>query len=310
MPSLALGTMNFGKRVGAAEATRLVARALEVGVKVFDTANAYGDGEAERILGRALKQAGSGDHIVATKVGLLRVGGRPEGLSPAVITAAVEQSLSRLGVDVIDIYYLHAPDRHTPIELTLDGLQTLIAAGKIRRFGVSNYAAWQILEIIHLTEARGMARPAISQVLYNLLIRDIEVEYLPFCQRYPVHTTVYNPLAGGLLVGALHPGEEVPAGSRFAANPVYRRRYLTAAMFERVSGLKTIADEAGVSLLVLAYAWLAARPGVDSILVGPGSSAHLDAAVAAVTTQLSDDCLKQIDALHLRERGSDTFYAR
>lgn len=301
--------MNFGKRVDETEAKRIVAHALEIGVTTFDTANAYGDGESERILGRALRKVG-GSYRIATKVGLARVDGKVEGLAPTVIEAAVEQSLTRLGVERIDLYYLHAPDAQTPIEDSLDALGRLLQNGKIAGWGVSNFAAWQILEIDHLVDAAGMPRPAVSQVLYNVLMRELEIEYLPFCRRYPCHTTVYNPLAGGLLTGTLSQGQAAPKGSRFATNPIYRRRYLTPRMFERVESLRAIADAEGVSLLVLAYAWLAARPGVDSILVGPASCGHLEDAALAISRKLSPECLQKIEALHQRERGSDTVYAR
>jgi aryl-alcohol dehydrogenase-like predicted oxidoreductase len=306
---LALGTMNFGARTPAPEAQRLVARALERGVAFFDTANLYGNGESERLLGQALRgrraQVG-----IATKVGLARVQGRPEGLSAARVTRAVEESLGRLGTDYVDLLYLHAPDPATPLEETLGAVQGLLQAGKARHWGVSNFAAWQLLELQGLCDARGMPRPAVSQVLYNLLVRQIEVEYLPFTRRHPLHTTVYNPLAGGLLTGRYSRGAPPPAGSRLESNRLYQRRYGSERLLEQVEALREVASAEGLSLVALAYAWLAGRPGVDSLLVGPGSVEHLDAALDAVGRRVSPEGLARLEELHRAYLGTDACYAR
>ena len=176
--------MNFGKRTPAPEARRIVDRAIERGVRFFDTANVYGNGESERILGQALRGRRA-EVGIATKVGIARVQGRPEGLSAARVERALEESLERLGTDFVDLFYLHAPDPATPIEETLEAMGRVLQAGKARHWGVSNFAAWQILELNTLCDARGLPRPAVSQVLYNLLVRQIELEYLPFTRRYP-----------------------------------------------------------------------------------------------------------------------------
>ena len=308
---IALGTMNFGKRTPPAEAERIVARALERGIGVFDTANVYNDGESERILGRALGKKRASCKI-ASKVGLARTRGKPEGLSRDAIATAIDATLARLGTDHVDYYYLHAPDHTTPIEESLDALAALVAAGKVRAWGVSNYAAWQILEMNALAAARAMPAPAISQVIYNVLIRDIETEYVPFAQKHPIHTTVYNPLAGGLLGGNHQKSvaSDAPKGSRFDGNAMYLRRYWTDAMFDRVTELAAAAADEKMSLVELAYAWVAGRRGVDSILVGPATLAHLDAAIDACEKKLSPSALERIDALHLAWRGTDTTHVR
>lgn len=296
-----LGTMNFGKRTAQAEARRIIDRAFERGVRWFDTANVYNEGESERILGSALRER-RGEARIATKVGLARPGGKPEGLSRAAILAAVEQSLSRLGTDVIDVYYLHAPSAATPLEETLSAMAEIMAAGKVRDFGVSNFAAWQILEIFALCDTLGMRRPVMSQVLYNLLVRQIEIEYFAFRARHPIHTTVYNPLAGGILAGA--------PGARFEGNALYQRRYLSPRMIELAESHRALAAEAGMSLVDLSYAWLAARPGVDSILIGPASVAHLDAALDGCARDLPPGAGEKIDAVHRAYLGTDASYAR
>jgi len=302
--------MNFGKRTAADEADRIIRRALEHGIRLFDTANVYNDGESERILGRALARERSSVRI-ASKVGLGRAeGDKVEGLTRQAIARAIDATLSRLGTDYVDLYYLHAPDHATPIEETLDAVAGLLREKRIRGWGVSNYSAWQILEMNALADARGIARPSTSQVIYNLLIREIEVEYLAFAKRFPIHTTVYNPLAGGLLSGKHRYEAEAEKGSRFDGNRMYRRRYWSKRMFDHVEALAGVAEAESMSLVDLAYAWVASRPGVSSILVGPVTVDHLDAAVAACGRTVSPEGLARIDAIHGAHAGTDTHYVR
>ena len=305
---LVVGAMNFGKRTPEPEARRIVERALERGVTAFDTANAYNGGESERILGRALGKR-RGDCWVATKVGFGRTSGKPEGLSKARVLGAIDESLERLAMEYVDVYYLHVPDSQTPIEETLEAMARVLESKKARAWGVSNYASWQILEMFGIADRAGMPRPVIAQQIYNVLIRQLDVEYFKFTARHPIHTTVYNPLAGGLLSGKHQKG--APArGSRFDDNALYQRRYWTDAFFAAVDELRGVAEAAGMSLVDLAYAWLARRPGVDSILVGPGSVAHLDAAIEARERVLDAGTLAAIDGVHRALAGTDATYAR
>lgn len=301
--------MNFGKRTSTRESERIVERALERGIRVFDTANIYNGGESERILGRALGR--NRDRVLlATKVGLNPVDGKPEGLAPDSMARGLAGSLERLGTDRVDLYYLHAPDHGTPIERTLDGMKRLVDSGRVRAWGVSNYASWQILEMRHLAEATGLPHPAVSQLLYNAVHRQVEVEYFAFARRYPIHTTVYNPLAGGLLAGT-HRLDEAPSqGSRFDGNDMYRRRYWTREMFDRVEQLRSVAQLESVSLVELAYAWVASRPDVDSVLVGPATVEQLDQAVDSIARPLSGDARSRIDELARAWSGTDTAYVR
>lgn len=300
---LVLGCMNFGRRTPEAEAARVVARALDAGIRLFDTANAYGDGESERVVGRLL--AGE-DALVATKVGWWK----KEGLRPERVRASLDESLARLGRERVDLYYLHVPDHGTPLEATLEGVRDVLASGKAARWGVSNFASWQILEIFHACDRTGLARPVVSQQLYNLLVRQLDLEYLRFAAKYGLHTTVYNPLAGGLLAGRHARDGSTVRGSRFDKNPLYQRRYLTEPFFEAVEALRGVAERAGTDLVTLSYAWLARRPGVDSILVGPGTLQHLEAALAASTTELAPETLAAVDDVHRALVGTDASYAR
>jgi aryl-alcohol dehydrogenase-like predicted oxidoreductase len=304
---LALGTMNFGGRTKEKDARAIILRAHEQGVTFLDTANAYEDGESERIVGRAI--AGQRDaFVVASKVGLGRFNGRPEGLAREAVLRSCDASLARLGIDALDVYYLHAPDPRTPIAETLSAIQDLLARGKIRAWGVSNYASWQILEMFGVCEQLGLPRPVMSQVIYNLLVRQIESEYTRFAARYELHTTVYNPLAGGLLSGKYRPGSTFDKGSRFDDNTRYQRRYWSERLLELVVDYGELAPDIG--LVALSYAWLSRRPSVDSILVGPATVEHLDAAIQGVSRELPADLLKKIDEAHSRYLGTDANYAR
>lgn len=294
-PALVVGTMNFGKRTPEPEAQRIVARALERGLDFFDTANVYVDGESERILGRALKGRKA---RIATKMGIGKMSD-PEGLAPERIAAAIDESLQRLQTSRVDLYYFHKPDHSRPLEPSVRAMEKLIAAGKVGNFGVSNFASWQILEMIHLG-----VKPRVSQLVYNLLIRQLEVEYFRFSKKYGVHTTVYNPLGGGLLAG------KGQAGARFENNPMYQRRYQTNRFFELADAFAQLAAEAGRTPVELAYQWAAARPGVDSILLGPASVGQLDAAIDAVARPLPKEVVDKADELYRAFQGTDAAYAR
>lgn len=308
-PALALGAMNFGKRTPAKESERIVRRALERGIVVYDTANSYYGGESERILGKALGR--DRERIVlSSKCGLGVNPGRREGLSPEAMRRALEASLERLSTDRVDVYYLHVPDRATPIEQSIAGMAELLATQRVGAWGVSNYASWEILEMRALAAARDIGPPVVTQLLYNVLHRQLDVEYFRFAQRFPIHTTTYNALAGGLLTGR-HRFDEAPAkGSRFEANTMYPRRYWTKEMFARVDQVADVAKGEGCTMIELSYSWLASRPEVDSILVGPATVEHLDQALDAVARPLSEGARRQLDELARAWVGSDTNYAR
>lgn len=304
-----LGAMNFGKRTPAAEAGRVIARAFERGVRLVDTANVYADGESERIVGRAI--AGRrGEVLVATKVGLGRRGGRAEGLSRGVVLAACDESLRRLGVERIDVYYLHAPDHETPIDETIGAVAELVRAGKVARLGVSNHASWQLLDLGAGCARHGLEAPPISQVIYNLLVRQIEVEYLAFARAHPVHTTVYNALGGGLLAGRHRRDAAPEKGSRFDGNAMYRRRYWSGRFFDLVDAYADVAKAHGLTPVRLAYAWLAGRQGVDSVLLGPTSVEQFDDAIDAMEHDLPHEAVAAVDTIFREFQGTDASYAR
>ena len=293
-PALVVGTMNFGKRTAEPESHRIVARALERGLTFFDTANVYNDGESERILGRALGKRRS-DAQIATKVGIGKMSD-PEGLAPERIAKAIDESLQRLGTGKVELYYFHKPDHERPLEASVRAMEKLVESGKIGAWGASNFASWQLVEMTR------WGRPRVSQVIYNLLIRQLELEYFRFAKNYRLHTTVYNPLAGGLLAGK--------PGARFEGNRMYQTRYLNDRMFELVAAYQKLAAELGMSTVELGYAWLASRPEVDSILLGPASVEQLDAGIDGAARTLPKDALERVDAIHRAYVGTDVSYAR
>jgi aryl-alcohol dehydrogenase-like predicted oxidoreductase len=306
---VALGAMNFGKRTDEAESKRILARAFERGVTLVDTANAYNDGVSEKIVGVAVK-ASNGRAGVATKVGFGRIAKSPEGLSRARVLAAIDESLGRLGVDAVELYYLHVPDHATPIEETVDAIGELLAAGKAHAFGVSNYASWAILDVEHACSSRGIARPVASQQLYNVLIRQLDIEYRAFTKVHPIHTTIYNPLAGGLLSGKHQRDGSSVAGTRFDKNAMYLGRYFSDRYFDLVGRFDLFAADHGMTLLELAYRFCASADFVDSILVGPASVAHLDAALDALEQPLAPELVQEIDAISTAFLGTTAKYAR
>ena len=307
-PGVVVGTMNFGKRTPEDEARKIVDRAFDRDVPIFDTANAYNDGESERILGRALR--GRRDKArVATKCGIGKLSGPLEGLTAPVVRGECDASLKRLGIERIDLYYLHRPDPKTPFDETLGAIHDLLRQGKIANWGVSNFASWQILEMNGICERASMPIPAVSQLIYNLLVRQLDVEYFAFARKHPIHTTVFNPLAGGLLAGkGLR--KDIEPGSRFDKNPLYQKRYLSDRFFELAEAYGKLAREAGMSLVELAYRFVVSQPGVDSVLLGPATVEQLDAGIDACARPLPQELGARIDELHRAYLGTDAVYAR
>jgi aryl-alcohol dehydrogenase-like predicted oxidoreductase len=164
--------------------------------------------------------------------------------------------------------------------------------------------------MFHLVERQKMPRPIMSQVLYNVLIRQLDIEYFRFAQQHALHTTVYNPLAAGLLAGKYSSPEMSQKGTRFDKNALYQKRYWTAPFFERVEAYREVATSEGMALLDFAYAFLACHSGVDSILIGPGSLDHLDAAIDGITKVISPEGLRRVDELHVEFQGTNASYAR
>jgi aryl-alcohol dehydrogenase-like predicted oxidoreductase len=311
--ALVLGTMTFGDTVDADGAAAMVDAALAAGITHIDTANGYAGGESERMLAQLL--AGRRDRVtLATKAGIPHPdAGDHSPLSAAGLRASVEGSLSRLGTDHIDLFYLHQPDRAAPLSETLGTVAELVAEGKIGALGVSNYAAWQIAELNHTADDSGAPRPAAAQQLYNLLARRIEEEYVEFASVTGLTTVVYNPLGGGLLTGR-HSFDNDPAEGRFGDSrlaAMYKQRYWNAATFEAIQQLTVIADKAGIPLTELALRWLVAKPAAGPILLGGSKVEHLHSNIAAVAKgPLDADVVEACDEVGAALRGPMPSYNR
>ncbi len=308
---LALGAMTFGGQVSEAEAIRMVDRCLEQGINFYDTANVYTQGQSEVILGKALK--GRRHKVVlATKV-RGKVGDEPEdvGLKRPAIRRAIDDSLKRLGTDYVDLYYLHQPDWDTRIEETLTTMEDLVREGKVRYPAVSNYAAWQIVQMLWYCENHGCVPPTVSQLMYNLLARGIEQEYLAFCREYGIAVVAYNPLAGGLLTGKHLPENPPAAGTRFDGNQMYLDRYWHGVYFDAQRDVAAIANRASMSGVQLAFRWLLSQPLVDCVLLGATSMDQLQENLKACEGPALDPAiLKECDAVWEKLRGATPKYNR
>jgi aryl-alcohol dehydrogenase-like predicted oxidoreductase len=308
---LAFGTMTFGAQTDEATAQRIMDCCLDAGINFIDTANVYNGGAAETIVGKTLR--GRRDKVILASKVRGKMGGAPDemGLSRTAIRKAIDASLTRLGTDYLDLYYLHMPDYDTPIEETLETMEELVRAGKLRFPAVSNYAAWQVAEILWICEKRGYHPYFISQPMYNLIARGIEDEYLPFCQRFGVAVVPYNPLAGGLLTGK-HSRQGGPTpGTRFDGNKMYQARYWLDDDFAAVEELRSIAAEAGKTLVELALQWLLTQPAVDSIILGASRLEQLQENLkAAESARLDKSVLERCDAVWKRLRGVTPQYNR
>ncbi len=266
------GTMTFGGQADQAVSTSMIDFCLDNGINFIDTANVYNGGKSETFLGNALKGRRH-DVILASKVhGRMGLGPEEGGLSKKAILRALEDSLKRLGTDHVDIYYLHRPDYDVPVQESLEAMDQLRRQGKIRYIASSNYSGWQVAQMFCISERHTYQSPRISQPMYNLLARGIEQEYLPMCKEFGVSTVVYNPLAGGLLTGKQR--RETPEqGSRFDGNQMYLDRYWHPAYFDAVDSLKTIAADAGRSMVSLSLNWLIHHTTADCVILG---ASHLD----------------------------------
>ena len=311
--SLVLGTMTFGDTVDRNGAAAMLDAALDAGISHIDTANGYAGGESERILADLLR--GRRERVtLATKAGIPHPdAGEHAPLSAVGIRASVEGSLSRLQTDHVELFYLHQPDRVTPLSETLGTVAELVREGKVGALGVSNYAAWQIAELNHVADAVDAPRPIAAQQLYNLLARRIEDEYVEFAALTGLTTIVYNPLGGGLLTGK-HSFEADPAEGRFGDSrlaQMYKQRYWNTAIFEAISALSVIADKAGLPLTELALRWLVSKPATGPILLGASKVAQLQSNVAAVAKgPLAEDVVAACDDVGGVLRGPMPNYNR
>jgi aryl-alcohol dehydrogenase-like predicted oxidoreductase len=306
-----LGAMTFGSQVDQHRAEEMVALARDAGVRMFDTSNNYNGGLSEEILGRAVAKFRD-EVLISTKVGSSVDQGNDSmvGLSRRSIEGSVEASLRRLGTDYIDVYFFHRPDRATSIDESLEAIDGLVASGKVRYVGQSNFAAWQVAELRHIAGSRGWPKVEICQVMYNLLARRVEHEYVEFSDHYGLTNIAYNPLAGGLLTGKHRRDDRPRSGTRFDKE-MYRARYWNAAQFDAVDELSRIADGMSVDLVELALRWLRDQRLTDAILIGASSPEQLRSNLAALQgPKLSDAVIEECDKVWARLDGAAPDYNR
>ncbi|MCC6196293.1 MAG: aldo/keto reductase [Burkholderiales bacterium] len=294
--ALCLGTMTFGDRTDAAAARVIVDSAFDAGINFIDTADAYASGASERIVGEAIR-ATRRRWILATKVAnVLTDKPHDGGLSRRWILQACDDSLARLGTDHIDIYYLHKEDPDTPIAETVGAIGSLIASGRIRYFGVSNFRAWRIAEVVAECKAQGVPPPVVCQPYYNLLNRQPELEVLPACAYHGLGVAAYSPIARGLLTGKYAGG--VPADSRIGRSD--RRMMQTEHRAEShalVPKLLAHAEATGRTLIAFALAWLWANRLVTSVIAGPRTREQWQTYLAALGTAWSAEDEALVDSL-------------
>ena len=288
-----LGCNNFGWRLDAAQSSEVVHAALDAGITFFDTADIYGRTHSEEFLGRALGRRRS-EVVIATKFGM-PVDETRRGARPDYVVQAAEDSLRRLGTDRVDLYQIHQPDPTVPIADTLEALDKLVKAGKVREIGCSNFSADQ------LREAESAVRPGAARFVsvqneYSLLDREAERAVIPECEKLGLAFIPYFPLASGLLTGKYRRGQPPPPGARLAPGGRFENT-LTEKNLELVEALMQFAESRRHTLLELAISWLAARPTVSSVIAGATTSQQAKMNAAAAGWRLSNTDLAEVDKI-------------
>ena len=290
-----IGCNNFGARIDEKRTEEVVNAALAAGINFFDTADAYGEGKSEELLGRFLGSRRS-QVIVATKFGL-EIAGQGSGARPEYIRKAFDASLRRLKTGYIDLYQLHKPDPDVPIAETLGALDDLVRAGKVREIGCSNFSAQQLREATAVGAARpGSARFVSVQNEYSLLHREPEEGVLAECERQHLAFLPFFPLMSGLLTGKYRKGQPIPPDTRVAKFERYRK-LLTEENLDKVEALIGFAESRRHTVLELAFSWLLAHEVVASVIAGASSARQVADNASAATWKLTTDDLHEIDAL-------------
>jgi aryl-alcohol dehydrogenase-like predicted oxidoreductase len=305
VPELSFGTGTFGGgneffaawgSSDVAEATRLVDLCLEAGLTLFDTADIYSDGRSEEVLGKAI--AGRRDACLISTKATFRSGPGPNdlGSSRFHLIRAVEDSLKRLGTDYVDLFQLHGFDALTPIEETLETLDGLVRAGKIRYVGCSNFSGWHLMKSLAVSERYGWARYVAHQAYYSLIGRDYEWELMPLGLDQGVGAVVWSPLGWGRLTGKLRRGQPPPETSRLPKTAEFGPQVSDEYLYRVVDALDEVARDCGKSVPQIALNWLLRRPTVASVIVGARNEEQLRENLGAVGWKLSPDAIAKLDA--------------
>ena len=299
---LCLGAMMFGEWGNADhdESIRIIHRALDAGINFVDTADVYSRGESEEIVGKALV-AGRRDRVVlATKVhGTMGDDPNQQGNSRRWIVQEVDNSLRRLGTDWIDLYQIHRPDPSCDVDETLGALTDLVQAGKVRMIGSSTFPAEEIVEAQWVAERRGRERFVCEQPPYSMLVRGVEADVLPVCERYGMGVIPWSPLASGWLSGRYRKGQDLPESRRAQRLPhrYDMSRPENQRKLEAADALARLAEEAGMTLIEMALAFVLEHPAVTAAIIGPRTMEHLESQLGAVDVDLSPELLDRIDEI-------------
>ena len=302
---LSLGSMLFSGETDEADATALLEHAIAAGVNSIDTANIYGRGRSEEILGRALARTGQRQQLVlATKVHVRMDDANPNaaGNHRRHIIEQCHASLRRLQTDYVDIYYIHRPSIEVPIDETLRALDDLVRAGYVRYIGTSSFAAWQILEALWAAKEYHLNRFVVEQTPYHLLDRRVERELMPMAQTYGVGLTLWSPLAGGFLSGKYRRGAPRPGTARFretGAPTAWAERHFVGGAYDVIELTAAIAAEKGCTPAQIAIAWAAQHEAVASVVLGARNVAQLDELLGAGDVQITADDLARLDRVSL-----------
>jgi aryl-alcohol dehydrogenase-like predicted oxidoreductase len=293
-----LGCNNFGQRIDDEASRKVIHTALDLGITLFDTADAYGNqGGSEICLGKFLGPRRK-DIVLATKFGLpMDKDGKLKGASRAYVLSAVEASLKRLKTDWIDLYQLHRPDPKTPIEETLGALNDLVRQGKVRAIGCSNMTAAQVREAADIARRHGWPAFVTCQNEYSLLVRDSEPDLIPAMQKEGMSFLPYFPLASGLLTGKYKRGQAKPDGARLSYMQNHSERYLTDANWATVEKLQAFAAVKGHSLIELAFSWLLARPTMGSVIAGATKPEQIEQNIRAAGWALTPEEVRAVDGM-------------
>ncbi len=297
--ALTLGSMMFGEQTSTEDSLRIIDKAWDQGINFIDTADVYNAGRSEEIVGEGIA-AHRHDWILATKVGYGPVDGMPNrsGLSRKHLFNAIEASLTRLGTDYIDIYYLHREDHATPLDITVSAIGELLRQGKILHWGVSNFRGWRIAEICNLAERLGVPKPVVSQPLYNIVNRQAEPEQLTAAAYHGLGVVPFSPLARGVLSGKYAPNAEPEAGSRAARQD---KRILEvewrAESLAIAQKIHAYTEAKGVGMVEFAIAWVLNNQSVSSAIVGPRTEAQWDTYGGALQVKISAEDEAFIDSL-------------
>ena len=296
---LCFGTMTFGSEADETEATRMFNRCRDVGINFFDCSNNYGEGKAEMILGNLIRDCR--DEVVITTKVSQRIGKDVNALgsSRRHIMRSVEQSLSRLKTDRIDVYFIHHFDPFTPIDETLRALDDLVRQGKVLYLGVSNWSAWQIAKALGISAKDGLARFECIEPMYNLVKRQAEVEILHLAESEQLGVIPYNPLGAGLLTGKYSKTAK-PSTGRIVEKKQYNQRYSNPQYYEIAERFIQYAQELGVQPVTLAVSWVKSHPAVTAPIIGARNAEQLEDSLAAIDFHMDEKIRDKITGLSVQ----------